>query len=117
MTTPSLDTILNNALERLAEDAFEPCPFCAEPMHLNACPAMLDFVSNVKASIHARTALAEYRARDARIAIGLPILQDNNEFEWPGYLDGRLIAFYPNVHAANLALWNLISAPIEFASV
>lgn len=111
-----LDTILDNAL-------LEPCPFCGNPAHLGTCAEMLTYVEQVKAGIAERTTLADYRARDARIAIGLPIKQDNNEFEWPGYLDGQLIAFYPNVHAANLALWNLLdtgacAAPdTEFAPV
>ena len=60
--------------------------------------------------------IEQYRARDARIAIGLPIKQDNNEFEYPGYLDATLIAFFPNIHSANLALHNLIDKEQTMAS-
>ena len=60
--------------------------------------------------------IEQYRARDARIAIGLPIKQDNNELEYPGYLDATLIAFFPNIHSANLALHNLIDKEQTMAS-
>lgn len=67
--------------------------------------------------------IEQYRAIDARISIGLPILQDNGEMEWPGSIDGTLIAFYRNILEADLALHNIIEAgalivpDVEFAPV
>lgn len=46
---------------------------------------------------------------DDRVTIGLPVLQDNGEWEYPGYLDGVLIGFYANVHEADLALHNILA--------
>ncbi len=69
------------------------------------------------------TTLEAYRARDARIAIGLPIKQDNGEYEYPGYIDDTLIGFYPNIRTARLALDNItevgafIVPDVEFAPV
>jgi hypothetical protein len=54
------------------------------------------------------TTLEAYRARDARISIGLPIKQDNGEYEYPGYVDGVLIGFYATRHHADLALHNIL---------
>ncbi len=60
---------------------------------------------------------------DNRITIGLPILQDNGELEYPGYIDGDLIGFYATHHAADLALQNIIEAgalltpDVEYAPV
>jgi hypothetical protein len=49
-----------------------------------------------------------YRARDLRISIGLPVKQDNGEYEYPGYLDDKLIGFYATRHTADLALHNIL---------
>lgn len=57
--------------------------------------------------------LDTYRARDARISIGLPILQDNNEFEYPGYVDGVLVGFYATRHHADLALHSILIAGMD----
>lgn len=59
------------------------------------------------------TALDTYRARDARISIGLPILQDNNEFEYPGYMNGALVGFYATRHHADLALHSILIAGMD----
>lgn len=42
-------------------------------------------------------------AIDLSYSIGLPILQDNGEFEWPLYFGDTLIAFFANIPAAELA--------------
>jgi len=54
-------------------------------------------------------ALLTYQGRDARIAIGMPIKQDTGEYEWPGYIDGTLIAFYRNIPEADRALGNILA--------
>ena len=59
------------------------------------------------------TALDTYRARDARISIGLPIMQDNGEFEYPGYVDDHLIGFYATRHHADLALHSVLIAGMD----
>ena len=61
------------------------------------------------------TALTEYQARDARIAIGLPIKQDNGEYEYPGYLDGTLIAFYRTRAEADVALHHILDCEMPAA--
>ncbi len=66
-----------------------------------------------------------YRARDSHIAIGLPVKQDDGEYAYPGYVNGQLTGYYPNLRAARLALdldldaMGAASAPIdvEFAPV
>lgn len=55
-------------------------------------------------------ALIAYRAHDARVSIGMPIKQDNGEYEYPGFIDNTLIAFYPNIRLARLALDNILVA-------
>jgi hypothetical protein len=52
--------------------------------------------------------LLAYRARDARISIGYPVLQDNQELEYPGFIDGILIGFYARPGLADLALHNIL---------
>ena len=52
--------------------------------------------------------IESYRARDARIVIGLPVFQDNQEYEYPGYIDNTLIGFYATRHHADLALHNIL---------
>jgi hypothetical protein len=54
-----------------------------------------------------------YRARDARISIGLPILQDNNEFEYPGAIDGVIVGFYATRHHAGIALHSILDAGMD----
>lgn len=57
-----------------------------------------------------------YKARDERIEIGMPIKQlDSDEYEYPGKIDGVLIAFYPNRHTAELALHNILAAEMPAA--
>jgi hypothetical protein len=56
------------------------------------------------------TTIEQYRAIDARISIGLPILQDNQELEYPGFIDDILIAFYRNIPEADSALQNILEA-------
>lgn len=58
-------------------------------------------------------------AHDARITIGAAIKQDNGEYEYPGYIDGALIAFYRNIREADLALRNILAAemPATFGVV
>ncbi len=54
--------------------------------------------------------ITEYQSIDARTLVGMPILQDNEEYEWPGYIDGVLIGFYRTFRDADLALRNIIEA-------
>lgn len=54
------------------------------------------------------TRVSSYRARDARISIGLPVKQDNGEWEFPGFIDDVLIGFYATRHHADLALHNIL---------
>lgn len=54
--------------------------------------------------------IEQYRARDARIAIGYPIRQDNGELEYPGFIDGVLVGFYARPGIADLALRNILAA-------
>lgn len=58
-------------------------------------------------------ALEAYRARDARIEIGLPILQGNGEFEYPGLIDGIIIGFYATRHHADIALHSILDTGLD----
>lgn len=67
--------------------------------------------------------IEQYRTIDDRLSIGIPILQDNGELEYPGSIDDTLIAFYRTYAQAGLALHNIIEAgalvmpDVEFAPV
>ena len=67
--------------------------------------------------------LIEYQSTDARISIRMPILQDNGELEYPGYIDGELVGFYRTYRDADLALRNILTAgmlvtpDVEYAPV
>lgn len=58
----------------------------------------------------ARYVAATYAAF-SRIEIGFPVLQDNGELEYPGYIDDTLIGFYASPGAADTALLNTILKP------
>ncbi len=54
--------------------------------------------------------LIEYQSIDERVFVGMPILQDTGEYEWPGYIDGVLIGFYRTYRDADTALGNILTA-------
>ena len=51
-----------------------------------------------------------FAAHDSRISIGFPVKQDTGEYQYPGLIDGAVVAFYRNAPEADLALRNILAA-------